>query len=37
VLPLLLPLALISSCIAFSLKIVSNVIAQLVVCWLCNL
>jgi hypothetical protein len=36
VLPQLLPLALISSCIAFSHQFVSNVIAQLVVCWLSN-
>jgi hypothetical protein len=34
VLPLLLPLALISSCIAFSHQIVSIGIAQLAVCWL---
>jgi hypothetical protein len=37
VLPQLLPLALISSCIAFSHQFVSNVIAPLVVCWLGNL
>jgi hypothetical protein len=37
VLPLLLPLALIISCIAFSHWIVSIGIAQLVVCWFCKL